>query len=365
MLALGFASLGVQAHKSSDAYLQMQAGEDAILLRWDVALRDLDMALDLDADGDSRLSWGEVRRRLPEITAFVGAALDLQQGACERRLVGQGLERRVDGSYLALRFSYRCPPAAELSIRYSLFSGLDPTHRGLMKVDRGSAATQLLALDPSGPAVSVPFPGGSAAASSAGLLREGVHHILIGYDHVLFLVCLLLPVVLRREGGRWQPVARLRDAVLPAAGMVTMFTVAHSITLGLASLKLVSLPPGIIEPAIAATIVIAAADNIRPILGGRRQLFAFLFGLIHGFGFASVLGELALPARGFALALLQFNLGVEAGQLLVVAVVLALLFSVRRLPAYGTRVMPAGSLAAILLAAVWFAERVSGFMLIS
>ena len=121
----------------------------------------------------------------------------------------------------------------------------------------------------------------------------------------------------------------------PVAGIVTAFTVAHSITLGLAALKLVSLSPAFIEPAIAVTIVLAALDNVLPIFPVRRVVVTFFFGLVHGFGFAGVLAELDLPRADFAWALFQFNLGIEAGQLAIVAVVTTALFALRRWRAYG------------------------------
>jgi hypothetical protein len=139
--------------------------------------------------------------------------------------------------------------------------------------------------------------------------------------------------------------------------IVTAFTVAHSITLALASLKLVHLPAALIEPAIAVTIVLAALDNLRPIFGGRRGLVTFLFGLIHGFGFANVLGELELPPLQFAWALLQFNVGLELGQLAIVAVVAAVLYLLRERRGYPRWVIGAGSTAAIAIALVWFIER--------
>ena len=187
---------------------------------------------------------------------------------------------------------------------------------------------------------------------------EGIHHILGGYDHVLFLLCLLLPAVMRRREGRWQPVERLSHAILPVAGIVTAFTVAHSITLAVAALKLVSLPSWFIEPAIAVTIVLAALDNVRPVFPVPRVAVAFCFGLIHGFGFASVLAELNLPTADFAWALLQFNLGLEAGQLVIVAIATSVLFGLRRWRGYPKVVIGTGSTVAIAIGVVWLIERI-------
>ena len=199
----------------------------------------------------------------------------------------------------------------------------------------------------------------SSAASGHGrweFLLEGMRHILTGYDHVLFLLCLLLPSVMRRAPAGWQPVERLGQAVWPVVGIVSAFTVAHSITLGLAALKLVSLTPAFIEPAIAATIVLAALDNVLPIFPVRRVVVTFFFGLLHGFGFAGVLAELNLPRADFAWALLQFNLGIEVGQLVIVAVATSVLFGLRRWRGYPKFVIGAGSALAIAIGVAWLIE---------
>ena len=169
---------------------------------------------------------------------------------------------------------------------------------------------------------------------------------------------------MRRTPRGWQPVERLSQAVWPVVGIVSAFTVAHSITLGLAALKVVSLPPAFIEPAIAVTIILAALDNVWPFFPVRRVVVTFVFGLIHGFGFAGVLAELNLPTGRFAWALLQFNLGLEAGQLMIVVVVTGLLFLARRWRDYPAWVIRGGSFAAILVGVLWLVERTANVSLL-
>jgi hypothetical protein len=352
--------LPAHAHKASDAYLQLSRDGDRIDLRWDIALRDLDAVLDLDANADQKLSWGEVRTRLGDIKAYALGRLRLQGGQCvPAETQAPAIENRIDGAYLVLQMRAPCGAADALSIDYRLFQDVDPTHRGLLRAETRGAATPLLrSLDPSAGPVSIAWAGAQEAAAPASFFADGIHHILIGYDHILFLICLLLPAVLKRQGGGWTPVLAWKDAAWPMLGIVTMFTIAHSITLALAGLKIVTISPRIIEPAIAVTIIVAALDNIWPVLRGRRKLFSFLFGLIHGFGFAGALGELELPTRQFVLALLQFNLGVEAGQLAVVAVALAVLLALRNWRRYPPLVLHGGSMAAVALATVWLCERV-------
>ena len=334
------------AHKASDSYLQLAAAPGQLDVRWDIALRDLDVALDLDSNADGKLTWGEVQRRLAEGRGVRLAATGHR--GCPLAPVGPRprapQRRRLCGAESAF-VMHAGGSAANLVRRSS--RDVDPTHRGIAKVQRPASrsrcrcSSRTRRCDPVGTVAS----GGERIARGVGVrcvgtadvgsgrwefLGEGVRHILTGYDHVLFLLCLLLPAVLRRTPRGWQPVERLSQAVLPVVGIVSAFTVAHSITLGLAALKLVSLPSSFIEPAIAATIVLAALDNVLPIFPVRRVVVTFFFGLIHGFGFAGVLAELNLPRADFAWALLQFNLGLEVGQLVIVVIATSVLFGLRR-----------------------------------
>ena len=373
-LALLVAAAGVEAHKSSDAYLQLDAKPGALALRWDIALRDLDVVLDLDSDGDGKLTWGEVRAAWPRIEAYATGRLSIE--SCPLEAGERGLERRSDGAYAVLHLASNCTLPEPPAIRYALFADVDPTHRGIAKIERPGQAVALTVLDPARAGAAAGAASGSAQSAASGsasiapqpsrweLFVEGIHHILGGYDHVLFLLCLMLPAVMRRREGHWEPVDRLGQAIWPVAGIVTAFTVAHSITLALAALKLVSLPSWFIEPAIAATIVLAALDNVRPVFPVRRVVVTFCFGLIHGFGFASVLAELNLPTADFAWALLQFNLGLETGQLLIVVVATAVLFALRHWGRYRSVVIRGGSFAAMTIAVIWFVERVADLKLL-
>ena len=361
-LALALAAPAV-AHQASDAYLRAGVESDGRLaLQVEVALRDLDVVLELDADADGRLTWGEVRGRKDAIADYVGSHVRLRAGdgrACALASDGFALDRKADGSYAVLRYRPGCTAADAPTLAYALLQDVDPTHRGLLRVQGTPAAkaAPLRSLAPGGAPVRLDFGAGGAPASAdvpaGGFFGDGLHHILIGADHVLFLVCLLLPLALGRDASGAP--RRGRALWAPLLALVTAFTVAHSITLGLAAGRLLSVPPRVIEPLIAATIVLAAADNLWPMLGRRRAAAAFFFGLVHGFGFAGPLLELELPPWPMAQALLQFNLGVEAGQLAVVALAIALLAPLRTRGA--TAWLRGGSAVAGLVALVWLGER--------
>ena len=372
---LGLLAAGTaQAHKPSDSYLTVKVEGAEISGRWDIALRDLDFAIGLDADGDGSITWGELRARHTEIAAYAAARLQVQAdgAACSLDVGAQRVDDHSDGAYTVLPLRVRCAAAVKVvSLNYTLFADLDPQHRGLLNLSApGLSRTAILG--PQQAKQDFELNVGSSFAQVLTqffqYLREGVWHIWIGFDHVLFLISLLLPAVgvWRPPAGvsdkaglrRWQGVSSLAPAWWDVVRIVTAFTVAHSITLSLAALGWVALPSRWVESAIAASVVLAALNNVWPLVLGRRWAVAFLFGLIHGFGFATVLADLGLPQGALLQALLGFNLGVELGQLAIVAVFLPLAYALRRTVFYRRVVLQAGSLLIAMLALVWLLERV-------
>jgi hypothetical protein len=190
-------------------------------------------------------------------------------------------------------------------------------------------------------------------------LRFGFDHILLGYDHLLFISVLLITAALRRpDGNGWVAIDGLGRVLLETIKTLTAFTLAHAIVLTPAVLGAVNVPARLVEPAVALTIMLAAFDNIRPILPRLRWQVAFLFGLIHGLSFASALGPMRLPPLGMALALGSFNLGVEAGQIALALLLVPIAFLLRHEAVYRRFVAPAASVASLLLAGAWLADRV-------
>ncbi|MGH8487688.1 MAG: HupE/UreJ family protein [Gammaproteobacteria bacterium] len=347
------------AHKASDSYLDVNVGDERIDVRWDIALRDLDFAIGLDGDGDGAITWGEVRARRRMIRDYVMPHLRFASAGaqCAPRGERQLIDHHNDGAYAVLKFELSCPHnAKEVQIHYDLLFDLDAAHRGLLSFAyRGN--TQPAIFSPSRPRQS--FSLGSLHPLDGFLAygREGVWHIWMGYDHVLFLLSLLLPAVLHRRGRVWVEADDFRAAFLDVVKIVTAFTLAHSVTLSLAALGSLKLPSRWVETAIAASIIVAALNNLYPVAYRQRSALALVFGLIHGLGFANVLGDLGLPAGGRVLALLGFNLGVELGQLVIVSAFLPLAFSARATRAYRRLVLGLGSSAIALLGFLWFVER--------
>ena len=352
------------AHKPSDSYLTLRASADSgdIAVRWDIALRDLDYVLGLDRDGNGEINWGEVRQRSDDITRLATSRLELTSAdkRCSWATTSPlMLDKHSDGSYAVLSLTARCGElSGTLKARYSLLFDVDPSHRGLVQwIGPGSQNAQALIFGTESAEQSLALQPVGAWQTLRQYLVDGVWHIWIGYDHILFLLALLLPAVLVRRQGQWEAAPRLEGAVKDVVKVVTAFTLAHSITLSLAALQVISLPSRLVESAIAASVVLAALNNLRGTIEGRRWVMAFAFGLLHGFGFASVLADLGLPQGALVLALVGFNVGVELGQLAIVAVFLPLAFSLRGTGFYRFGVLKVGSLLVALLASWWLVQR--------
>ena len=266
--------------------------------------------------------------------------------AGDERLMPQWLEAAAEPERHAVRLRFRMPvprPGA-VAIQSGMFP-YDPVHQTFVNVYEDDELRQQMIFGAAS-AAQVYYTGTTQGviAVMKTFIPSGIHHILIGPDHILFLIGLLL------LGGTWRALLKI----------VTAFTVGHSITLSLAALNLVTPAPQIIEPAIALSIVFVGADNL--VRGSGRDLrawVALVFGLVHGFGFANVLREFGLPDAALGWSLFSFNLGVEIGQLAIVLVVATLLELIRRRSAVlGSRVAMAGSVVVIAAGAYWFVERV-------
>jgi hypothetical protein len=327
------------AHKPSDAHLRLDVDDDQLAGRLDVAVRDLDAALGID-DGDGALTWAELDADRDRITSYIANRL----GFGARCPVSQGDPALIDlsdGAYWSVPLTVLCAPRT-LSISYSLLFDIDAQHRGLVHL-----GSQTVIVRDSAPIV---IELGNATAVNT-FVREGVWHIWIGIDHILFLVCLILPAVWTRRG----QTKSLRDVAVEVFEIVTAFTLAHSITLIISAVGLFTLPSRYVETAIALSVVAAALNNVVRVVDARWAV-AFSLGLLHGFGFSSVLIDLGLPSRELIGALLGFNVGVELGQAAIVVVLLPLLYLIRSTLAYRALLF-AGSGAVAVIASIWTYQR--------
>jgi hypothetical protein len=328
--------LAAQAHKGSDAYLAVATLPDGRAdLRLSIALKDLDVVLPIDTNQDGQVTWGEVRAAAPAVSEHLAQALLWRStGAaaadCAAQWRADGLERRSDGVYWIARTTLACDAPA-MGLDYRLMAEVDRSHRLLVSGEwRGQP---LLATLAPGDPLALGSERADPVAQSAGAtvlnyLKTGALHLLEGYDHLAFLLALVLPLYLPLRlprpfaGVHVRPVAsgkRSSDWGRMLA-TITAFTVGHSVTLGLVAWGLLKVNSDWVEPAIVISIGVSALLNIYPVRWLRTEVLAGLFGLVHGMGFAGLLLDAHAPLSLLPWALLGFNLGIEAAQLLVLIV---------------------------------------------
>ncbi len=356
--------LRADGHTQSSAFLTLRVDKGELNGEWHLALRDLEDAIGLDANDDGLITWEELRSRQQAVVAYAQSRLHIQGDALQGtiRVMKLLVDNHSDGAYAVLRFVVDgLDQPANLELNYRAFFDIDPKHRGLLRLER-EGSSRLAVFAPDTPVQRFELRSDHPTRTPAStFVTEGIWHIWRGYDHILFLVALLLPGVLRRRNASWEPVLAVRPAVTNVLKIVTAFTVAHSITLSLAALGVVHLPTRLIESAIAGSVVLAALNNLTPFFSERGWMVAFGFGLLHGFGFANALGDLGLNSGQLALTLFGFNLGVEVGQLAIVAIFLPLALSLRHLMFYPRVVLRLGSASIMAVSATWLAERVLDF----
>ncbi len=347
------------AHTGSTAYIDVTTAQDALSATWRISLRDLDLLVDLDADKNGTLTWDEVQTGAGAVQALAARALTVTAGndPCALSAHTPELSKNPEHDFVVVPLQGVCR-GGTVQLTYSAFAGIDENHRALVRINN-SGEPQVLA-----PGASAMLVDEGTPHSFGQFYRHGMGHILSGIDHLLFLVALMLPSVLVREQGLWRARTDMRTALVQIVWLATAFTLAHSITLGLAAFDVLRFSPKVIEPLVAVTVLAAALNNLRPVVTRHLTWIAFAFGLIHGFAFAEVLAPLHLSHIDMALALLGFNLGVETGQVLVVATCFAALAFLVRWHGYRRWVLQAGSTVVALLACAWIAERVFDVSLI-
>lgn len=357
LFAMGTGIAG--AHVASNGFVSASVSGSRVHGSLEFAVRDAELAVGVDANHDGRVTWGELRAAESDLHDYIVQHIELASGGsrCAMRFDHLEVTQHVDGYYAWIPFAADCAgEIAKLSIRYSMLSGIDPSHRGLLRFeDAQRVQTAVLGADDA--PVELAAQPSSRWTTAAQYMRLGVGHIWSGIDHLLFLLSLLLPSVLVRRNRHWQPVERLRPVFMDVLKVVTAFTIAHSITLTLAALNVVHLPSRLTESVIAASIIVAALNNIFPLVTEARARIAFTFGLLHGFGFASVLADLGLPPGARVLSLVSFNLGIEFGQLAVVLAVMPFIYALRNAALYRRAILPWASVAIAALALVWFVQR--------
>ena len=386
------------AHKESDAYLTLRtdaANPNILRGQFDIALRDLAFVIDIDSNQDSEVTWGEVKAHRDAIERYALGGLTIKGDGltCETRPTGQKIDAHNDGAYDVVYFDAVCDKEIpnRLTVVYQLFEDIDPYHRGIVTIHAGDRVVGAV-LGPKTPTATLDLREPDRWSQFKSFMVDGVWHIWTGPDHLLFILSLLLPAVLYRSAAKagnaknrhlvamhgalgasamlasgeaaavandsgWVPVPKLSRAMLELIKVVSGFTVSHSATLTLCVLGYVNLPSRLVESGIALSIIVAALNNIYPIVTRRAWVVAFAFGFIHGLGFASALAGLSLPPVAMAASLGGFSLGVELGQESIVLPFLPLAFLLRKTRFYQVGVVRWGSFLIIAIATLWLIQR--------
>ena len=354
LAGLALTPLAARAHNPDTSYARVTIGEHEVAFRFTYDLFTLQKIAALDADGDRRISRAELSRGLPAIHAFFRRhiAVDIDDEDADFGEPVDFVWPPDAGDAIAepdyhtanglIHFDFRRPVAAmpeNLVLAFRFIPPLSERHTilGTFECRGNRHEVTFTRFEPDYDYVTGYEP--PLWQSLWQFLRLGLAHIFLGYDHICFLLALLV-------------VSRFGELVR----IVTAFTVAHSLTLILATLDVIHLPTRLVESGIAATIIYVAVENIRGASTKHRWMLTFGFGLVHGFGFANVLAEMRLPTTGLVRCLLSFNVGVEIGQLAIVIAALPLIALLRKWKHERRAVIAISALLA-LFGLAWFVDR--------
>ncbi len=370
VFSLWLGALGsLQAHQPGESYLALRIQENHVEGGVHINITDLDEKFDLDTSGDGLISEAELNVKIAEAASYVNERVSISSGGRPLQLdySPHKMQKLTLGQYVI--FPFRTPDLPSvpdlLDIGYNVLFDVDPDHRGRVIMEYNAKTGEVNNVE----RISLDFYPGDGEKTLDLTLKysplrelmrfiwEGVWHIWIGLDHILFLAALLLPAVLLLQGKRWEPVENFQSALWNVIKIVTCFTIAHSITLSLAALGIVSLSSRVVESIIALSVLLAALNNIFPLVKQHVWLIVFLFGLFHGFGFASVFGDL-LSDDALTIPLVGFNVGVELGQVAIILALFPILYFLRNHRNFYVKgILYGGSIIIALLSAKWFVER--------
>ena len=361
-----------QAHQFSTAYLAIQTQSQAkdqqpkITAEYRLAVRDLALLVPIEMDQSRQITWGAIKAQNGAIATLLTQDLQWKAGntSCKMNPTREplALDNIAGLPYVVMYLAVDCGSASATALDYRVLQHVDSGHRLILSshdANQPQSATRTWLIAPSITSLD------ASESTSSGLLqtfktyvKEGTHHILSGYDHLLFLLCLLLPAVYIRKDKQWIPVPSAMTAIRHTFFIATAFTLAHSITLTLAALNVISLPSKLVESVIAFSIALAALSNLFPMFGTKQIRVAFVFGLIHGFGFASALTDLPLTTGARMMALFSFNFGIELGQITCILIFFPIALALRERVFYRQVMFKGGSMVACVLALLWMTQRI-------
>jgi len=346
-------------HSSSEAYLSLQIKANQASGAWEFSLRDLEYVVGVDANGDGKITWNDIKQRETAIQQYIlsGVHIIQREQACSVTPGETMLNNRQDTVFLHLPIRVVCADSIEqLTLQYQLFFSQDIRHHAIWTIASSSGSVNRIS-SANNRWLQVDLMEPTSYLGFKEFVSQGIWHIWIGLDHILFLILLMLAVenslkhLQRREHNRQRWLRVIKT--------VTAFTLAHSVTLALATTGWFMLPTSWVESAIALSVILAGFNVLFKWVNERLWLFAFGFGLIHGFGFASVLLDLGLQKSNLLLNLLAFNLGVELGQLVIVVLAIPVIAGLGKMNSSGIFIRHTATAGVIMLASVWFVQRIA------
>lgn len=382
ILLFSIVPTALQAHSPNQSYLVFRIYQDDMGGRFEATAKDLNRSLGLQLP--EAMTLEDIRPHLDQIYEYFQSKASFRDGNKNYPFKFKEptiLELEEMENFVRFNFDFidvdKIPD--QLDIRYEAFFDTDPIHTGMCIVeynwkagilDNGSMIS--LIFGKSDPQQELSLKDNSIWKGFWALVKLGVWHIWIGLDHILFILALILPSVVRRRqeltdlstvvempdrySKSWLPVKKFKPAFWYILKIITFFTIAHSITLAIAALGIFDMNSRFVESIIALSIALAAIHNIYPVFKHKEWIIAFGFGLFHGFGFASVLGDKGLGGDYLVPSLLGFNVGVELGQVLIICLIFPFLFLLRKLLVY-PKILKYGSMILILISLYWFIER--------
>lgn len=361
--------VAARAHSGTESYLYLDVYDTAIEGRIEFPIADLNEILGIEIPDDEMAASVYVAENLDLLQGYAAEHLSIGEAGDEWPIVfdGHSFVGVAAGSYVVFDFVVdrdfdSVPRQFDVTYDGIIHAKDDRNALLLIGTDWGSGtfaneASELLRYTPNSTTQTVDLGGSSFWKGMLAVIGLGVEHIQIGSDHILFIVALVLPAVLvyRRPEG-WLPAPTFGSSLWRVLKIVTMFTLAHTITLTLGGLGIIELPGALVETVIAISIALAALHNIRPQFFNKEWLIAFGFGLFHGFGFAGLLGDLGLTQSRRFFSLLGFNIGIEVGQAIIIVLIFPSLYLLRRTRFY-VNAMKAGSALLVFIALGWALDR--------
>jgi hydrogenase/urease accessory protein HupE len=306
------------SHTFSTDYLILKQNDNSLSGHWLINILDIQNNINLDLNHDSKISWSELKKSREQINYFLlSESFSIASKApCNTNIDEFQLKNKTEGTFLSLKVNIACSTIEKsLMVNATPFLAENPNHKTLLFISNKDK-TQSFVFDQTHQSQTIDLARNNTFIQ---FFKEGMAHILEGFDHLLFLMTLFLPIIFHSKES-------LKNKTIKVIQLMTVFSIAHSITLGLSWSEWISLPARLTESIIALSVALAGISFFHKKFNDKILIITFLFGLIHGLGFASALTELSLKTSDFFLTLFSFNMGIEVGQLIVILIALPFFF---------------------------------------